>query len=114
VGVHIDLQSVMKDNYSLAVIEDISNGDTSSDDIAKRNHLPAGGIDRAVSHLLAEGIIGGPTSSLHLTEKGKDMLKEMRELEHVPSGGIDPEARSRIPDRFGPEDNRHRRENQGT
>jgi predicted transcriptional regulator len=110
----MDLQSIMKDKYYLAVIEDLSNGDAGSEHIAKKNHLPSIGIDRAVNHLMAEGIIGGPSTKLYLTDKGKDMLKQMRELERTPSGIGDARARSRIPDRFGPEDNRQRKENQGT
>lgn len=111
----MDLQMVMKDKYTRAVIEDVSNGDTSAEHIAKRNHLPSIGVDRAVSHLLAEGILGGgPSTDLYLTDKGNDLLKEMRDLDRVPTGVDDARARSRIPDRFGPEDNRQRKENQGT
>ncbi|MDW5563262.1 MAG: hypothetical protein SA339_08550 [Methanomassiliicoccus sp.] len=110
----MDAQSMMRDKYSLAVVEDLSNGEISAERIAKQNHLPSVGIDRAVNHLMAEGIIGGPNTHLHLTEKGTDLVKEMRGLEQVPSGVADAKARSRIPDRFGPEDNRQRKENQGT
>ncbi len=42
------------------------------------------------------------------------MLKEMRGLDRVSPGVDDPKARSRVPDRFGPEDSRQRKENQGT
>ena len=110
----MDLQTIMKDKYSMAVIMDLSNGEVGADNIAKKNHLPAVGIDKAVNHLMAEGVIGGPRTKLHLTDKGKEMLKEMRGLEHIPSGVADARARSRAPDRLGPEDNRRRKENQGT
>jgi len=109
----MDLQSIMKDKYSLAVIESLSNGEASSDHIAKKNHMPSLAIDRAVNHLMAEGFIGGPSTKLNLTDKGRDMLKEIRELERSPSGVGDARARSRIPDRLGPEDSRQRKENQG-
>jgi predicted methyltransferase len=112
-GVCVELQSVLTDKYILAVIEDISNGGASAEDIAKRNHLPFQGVDRAVAHLRVEEIVEGPSDSLSLTEKGRELLKEVRELEHVPSGGVDPKARSRIPDQMKSEDIRQRKENQG-
>lgn len=111
----MDLQMVMKDKYVRAVIEDVSNGNINAERIAKRNHLPSAGVDKAVSHLLAEGILGGGQSTdLYLTEKGNELLKEMRGLDRVSPGVNDSKARSRVPDRFGPEDNRRRKEDQGT
>ncbi len=109
----MDLQFVLKDKFRLAVIEDLSNSEESMERIAKKNHLPAPGVERAVRELLAEGIIGGPDSSLYLTDKGKEMLAEIKGMERIPGGSVDPKARSRIPDRMGPEDSRKRKENQG-
>ena len=61
------------------------------------------------------GILGGGQSTdLYLTEKGNELLKEMRGLDRVSPGVNDPKARSRVPDRLGPEDNRRRKEDQGT
>ncbi len=110
----MDLQFILKDKFRLAVIEDLSNGEEGADRIAKKNHLPAMAVDRAVRELLAEGIVGGPSSSLYLTDKGKEMLAEIKGMERIPGGGVDSKARSRIPDRLGPEDSRRRKENQGT
>lgn len=109
----MDLQFVLNDKFRLAVLEDLSNSEESVDRIAKKNHLPAPAVERAVRELEAEGIIGGPSSSLHLTDKGKEMLAEIRGMDRIPGGGADPKARSRIPDRMGPEDSRKRKENQG-
>jgi hypothetical protein len=111
----MDLQMVMKDKYSRAVIEDVSKCDTDAEHIAKRNHLPSVGIDRAVSRLVSEGILGGgPSTDLYLTEKGNELLREMKGLDRVSPGIDDPKARTRVPDRLGPEDSRRRKENQGT
>ena len=111
----MDLQMVMKDKYVRAVIEDVSNGEIDAEHIAKKNHLPSAGVDRAVNHLLAEEVLGGgPSTDLYLTEKGSELLKEMRDMDRVSPGVDDPKARSRVPDRFGPEDSRQRKENQGT
>ena len=109
----MDLQYVLKDKFRLAVIEDLSNSEESVERIAKKNHLPAPAVERAVRELLAEGIIGGPSSQLYLTDKGKEMLAEIKGMERIPGGGVDPKARSRIPDKMGPEDSRKRKENQG-
>ena len=49
-----DLQFILKDKFRLAVIEDLSNGEMSADRIAKRNHLPASAVDRAIRDLKAE------------------------------------------------------------
>ncbi len=110
----MDLQSVMKDKYALAVMEDVSNGDSSAMDIAKRSHLPSPGVDRAIDLLRADGLVDGEVTDIHLTEKGRDLLKEIRKVEHTPSGMADARARSRAPDRFSSEDNRRRKEDQGT
>jgi predicted transcriptional regulator len=110
----MDLQFVLKDKFRLAVIEDLSGGEQSIERITKKNHLPAPAVDRAVRELMAEDIVGGPGSSLYLTDKGKEMLARIKGMEHISGGGADPKARSRIPDRLGPEDSRKRKENQGT
>jgi DNA-binding IscR family transcriptional regulator len=58
----MDIQYILKDKFRLAVIEDLSGGELSSDRIAKRNHMPAPAIERAIRELRAEEIIGGTDS----------------------------------------------------
>jgi predicted methyltransferase len=109
----MDIQYILKDKFRLAVIEDLSNGELSSDRIAKRNHMPAPAIERAIRELRAEEVVGGTDSELYLTETGKDLLKQIRGLDQAASGGVDAKARSRGPSKMSGEDSRKRKENQG-
>jgi predicted methyltransferase len=109
----MDIQYIIKDKFRLAVLEELSGGETSTDRIAKRNHLPAPAIDRASRELRAEEIIGGTDSQLYLTEAGKEMLKQIRGMDQASASGRDAKARSRPPEQLKGEDNRRRRENQG-
>ena len=108
----MDIQFILRDKFRLAVLEDLSNGEASAERVAKRNHLPAPAVDRAVRELRAEEIIGGPESQLYLTDQGKELLRQVRGLDQASSPPA-AAARSRPPDQMTGEDNRKRRENQG-
>jgi predicted methyltransferase len=110
----MDIQTVMRDNYLLAVIEDLSREGLTTERIAKKNHLPYAGVLKAVDRLRAEGVVQEYDNGLALTAQGMELAHEIKGLERIPAGGADPKARSRVPDRLGPEDSRQRKENQGT
>lgn len=101
----MDVQFILKDKYRLAVLEELSGEDRSAEDISKRTHMPDRAIDLAVRDLMSEELIGGPTSSLHLTDKGRDMLQNVKNLEKLP-GPEDEGAYSRTPPTFKGKDER--------
>jgi predicted transcriptional regulator len=110
----MDIQFILKDKFRLAVLEELSSGEMSSDRIAKRNHLPAPGVERAIRELRAEEVIGGTEAELYLTDTGKEMLKQIEDMDQTDPGIPDSKARSREPSKLSGEDSRKRRENQGT
>lgn len=109
----MDVQFIIKDKYRRAVLEDLSNGEQGADRIAKRNHLPSIGVDRAVRELRAEELVGGPEEDLYLTEQGKALLTELRGMERGGTTGA-VGGGTRAHQELGPKESRKRTENQGT
>ncbi|KQM11053.1 hypothetical protein AOA80_10775 [Methanomassiliicoccales archaeon RumEn M1] len=106
------MQFVMKDKYRRAVLEDLSNGERGSDAIAKRNRLPAKGVERAVQELRAEELIGGPEDELYITEQGRQVLSDLLEMERGGGQGEAGTGPRKFREQTGDE-SRKRTENQG-
>lgn len=95
------------------MLEDLSSGERGGDDIAKRNHLPAPGVARAVRELRAEELVGGPEGQLHLTEQGKEAFARLLDLEKAGGAG-EADTGSEAHIGLRPKDSRTRTENRGT
>jgi DNA-binding HxlR family transcriptional regulator len=108
----MEVQMIFKDKFRLAVIENLSHGEKSADQLTKQSHLPSSMMDKALRELEAEGMVGGPVTELHLTEKGHEALREFNKSER--SVGSEVGSPSSSPQRLTGEANRKRKEDQGT
>jgi hypothetical protein len=109
----VDVQFILRDKYRRAVLEDLSNGELGSDDIAKRNRFPYASVERAIQELRAEELIGGPEGELYIISRGRQVLSDLLEMER---GGGEGAGGATGPRKFREmtgDDSRKRTENRG-